>query len=145
MRNETKNIVQHATLLPAKNKSQSWRKALRDLTDDGRELLTILLDISRGMPQQRTLPDGRVSEPMVPTAEVQFQAAKSLFEFLNGKAVAQTEVIKAEEQTILQEQLAAMSNEDLLEAARPLLEAAQKRMELTDGGAGIREEDGQTD
>lgn len=92
----------------------SWRAALRQLTDNGNDLYAVLLNIARGVPYSAQLPDGRKTEPVVPSIESMRQAAKDLIEFLDGKAVPQTEVIKAEEQSSELERLRAMSDEDLL-------------------------------
>ena len=58
-------------------------------------MLEILINIARGNPRQMPMPDGQVSEWQIPTIEASRQAAKDVFELINGKAVAATEVMKA--------------------------------------------------
>lgn len=89
------------------------RAALRKLTNNGLDLYLRLYDISMGKAHVVKLDDGRETEPMVPSIDVQRQAAKDLIEFMHGKAVAQTEIIKADEQHAEQEQLQAMSDDQL--------------------------------
>ena len=102
---------------------ETWRQMLRKMTDNGIEQFTILREISRGTPFVARLPDGRETEPQVPTLETQRQAAKDLIEFMHGKAVAQTEVMKAEEEAQAMEQIRALSDEELKQRVAKALEA----------------------
>lgn len=92
----------------------SWRAALRALTNNGNDLYATLINISRGVPHVPILPDGSEGEPITPSIESMRQAAKDLIEFLNGKAVPQTEVVKAEEQGAELDKMRAMSDMELL-------------------------------
>lgn len=85
--------------------SKAWRQLLRDATDNGQELLTILLDIARGEPV------GPQKEP-ANTAQ-RMEAATKLWEYLHGKAVPQTDVVHAEEESRLLERYMAMDEREL--------------------------------
>jgi hypothetical protein len=90
---------------------ENWRKRLARATDDGRVLEEALTRLALGEPQVKTLPDGRVSEPVIPTPEVQRAALMNLLEMMRGKAVAQTEIKEAHKAT--EDQLRAMTDEQL--------------------------------
>lgn len=123
VRNAAGRLIETHTLPPHKTRKESLRQVVRAMTNDGVELVLTLLEISRGTAYTVKLSDGRESEPIIPTVETRLAATNSLLDRVWGKPVAQTEVVKAEAESIMQDQLAAMSNEDLLEAARPLIEA----------------------
>lgn len=92
---------------------ETLRKAIARLTNDGHDLIMRLNALSQGIPQVATLPDGRMSEPVIPTPEVQLQATKDLIDRAYGKAVAQTEVLKAVREAEEVEQYQAMSDAEL--------------------------------
>ena len=110
---------------------RNWRRQVRQMTDNGIDAFKVLINIMNGTPQKVQLPDGRESDRITPSIETQRAAAKDIIEFINGKAVAQTEVMHAEKEAEDVEQYQAMSDEALREAALPFLERAQKK--LTEG------------
>jgi hypothetical protein len=107
---------------------RNWRRQVRQMTDNGIDAFKVLINIMNAQPQKITLPDGKESEWIIPTLETQRAAAKDIIEFINGKAVAQTEVMKAEKEAEDVEQYQAMSDEALRAAALPFLERAQKKL-----------------
>lgn len=110
-----------------KNQRQTWRAVLRAMTNDGADLLARLYDIAMGKPFVVKLADGRELEPTVPTLETQRMAAMDLVTMLHGRAVPQTEVVKAEESAL--EAIRSMSDEDLAKASRAILEAGEVAVE----------------
>lgn len=101
----------------------TWRAFVRKLTNNGEDQFEVLIKLSKGEPIQYKHPTTGEIAVAVPGVEVMRQAAKDVIEFLHGKAVAQTEVSKAEEEAVHQEKLRALSDQQLLELARPILEA----------------------
>lgn len=123
-----------AVPLPKQNASaDTWRRALARLTNNGQDLQEVLYNLAMGNAYAVKLPDGRESDPIIPSAEVRRASATTLHEWLHGKAVAQTEVLKAEKDSEDVQQYRALSDEQLREAALPYLERI-KRKELSDGG-----------
>ncbi len=114
----------------------NWRRQARALTDNGLDMLRGMINIANGVPVISTLEDGSHTEPMAPTVMERLTAQKSVWELIHGKAVAQTEVMKAEKEAEDTAQYAALSDEALMEAARPFLE----RVEREKLGAGEEEE-----
>ena len=101
-------------LVPSNTRNrETWRKALDRITDGGRVLDEVLLNLAMGTPYEPVLPDGRKGEPVVPTPEVRRAAAVDLMHMLRGKPVAQTEVVKSEKEAEDLEQYRAMSDADL--------------------------------
>ena len=100
-----------------KGPRKNWRHWARLMTNDGMNQFEKMVAISEGRAFQTTitLPTGEkvLSEPMVPPLSVQKEAAKDVFEFLHGKAVAATEVVKAEEEAKELERVRAMSDDEL--------------------------------
>ena len=100
------------------NPKKNWRHFARLSTNNGLDLFEVMVKIARGEPLQSemTLPTGEVVQtaPQVPPPAVQLAAAKEVFEFIHGKAVAATEVIRAEEETQQLERLRAMSDMELM-------------------------------
>lgn len=107
--------IEKATTPVVLNKPVNWRKATRELTNNGLDLIKRLYDISQGAPYRAVLEDGKYTEWEVPTIETQRAAAKDLFEFLHGKAVAQTEVLKAAKESEEVEKYQALSDDALKE------------------------------
>lgn len=105
---------------------RSFRNALYKMTDGGVDNLKKLIALRDGVPSSVTLPDGRVVPGETPTPEVQRAAAMNLHEMLHGKAVAATEVRKAEQEAEDMEQYRAMSDADLAKAAIPYLERVKR-------------------
>lgn len=92
---------------------EDWRSILRRMTNNGQDQFTRIIEIAGGQPFVASLPDGRTSEPIVPPIMAQLQAAQFLLEMQHGKAVAQTEMRKAEAETRLVEQFRALSDAEL--------------------------------
>jgi hypothetical protein len=128
-RDEKDNVTRVATppepRMPA---LKNWRRQVRQMTDNGLDAFKVLINIMNGQPQKVTLPDGKESDWIIPTLETQRAAAKDVIEFINGKAVAQTEVLAAEKESEEVDQYRAMSDADLRAAALPYLERAQKKL-----------------
>lgn len=105
-------------LVPRKN--QNWRALLRDETKNGHEIHAILLSIARGHARTVTLLDGKQAV-IVPTPEVQVRAAIHLDEMLHGKAVTQTEQMKAEREAGALAAVQALDDETLAKRAAEAL------------------------
>ncbi len=121
-RDEKGNVISKAAPLPAAPRVESWRSQMRRINNGGLDVLLRIQAIANGDAVRTTLPSGEYTDWMVPTIAEQLNAQQFLAEFQLGKAVAQSEVMKAEEATNDQAQYAAMSDEALAEAARPYLE-----------------------
>lgn len=139
-RDENKNVVTEkgkavAVVLPKPDAPQeTWRKSIARLTRNGRDMQDVLYNLAMGNAYEVKLPDGRVSEPIIPTAEVRRACAVTLHEWLHGKAVAQTEVMAAEKEAEDVQQYRALSDAELAAAAIPYLERIQQtRRELARG------------
>lgn len=111
----------------------SWRAQMRQLTNGGMDTLARLANIANGVPQRTELPDGSYTEWIVPTINEQRQALEFLAEFQLGKSVTQNEIVKAEAEADEHAQLSAMSDAALMDAARPFLERARKKLAEGDG------------
>jgi hypothetical protein len=75
---------------------QAWRSHLRAITRGGSDLVSIIVDLARGVPHEVVLPNGTITQPQVPPPAVRLAAAVFLHEQLNGKAVTQDRVVHAE-------------------------------------------------
>ncbi len=122
-----------AVVVPKDASPATWRAKLRRLTKDGDLLDEILLSLAGGAAYQAQLPDGRVSDPIVPSPEVRRAAAVDLLHMLRGKPVPQTEVTKSEEESEKMKRMSAYSDEALIEAARPFLEVVARKSPLDSG------------
>lgn len=92
----------------------NWRAYLRRLVGDrNQEMFQVLVDLARGVPRVPRTSDGLLMAPIVPTAEIQFQAAKFLTEMGLGKPVNQLEQVSAEQEASELEAVAALSDEEL--------------------------------
>jgi hypothetical protein len=114
----------------------NWRRQVRHMTNNGIDGFKVLINLMNGVPQKVTLPDGTESEWIIPTMEVQRQSAKDIIEFINGKAVTQSEVLKAEKEADDVAQYQAMSDEALQAAAAPFLERVKAKQLGDDSGEG---------
>jgi hypothetical protein len=121
-----------------KERPKNWREDLRQQTKNGAELHRILLSLARGEAWQATLPGGMVSAPILPSADVRLRAAMFLEEQLFGKAVAQTEVTRAEQEAKELESIRALTDDELAAEATRILEA-RRVPALTPGPATIAE------
>jgi hypothetical protein len=101
-----------------KGPRKNWRHWARLMTNDGLNQFEKMVAISEGRAFQTeiTLPTGEkvLSEPQVPPLAIQHQAALDVFELIHGKAVAATEVVKAEEEAKELERVRAMSDAELM-------------------------------
>jgi hypothetical protein len=94
---------------------ETARTAVRKMTNNLLDMYAVLINIANGVPVKYQLEDGQESEPIYPSFETRRAAAKDVIDFTGGKAVAQTEVAKAEVAAIQSEQLAAMTDAQLFE------------------------------
>lgn len=129
IRDEDGNVV-HRYYGRSTDTKKTLREYVKQVTNNCFEQVDRLVSISRGEAHIAKLPDGRESEPVVPTIEAQRQAAKDLIELTHGKAVAQTEVVKAEAEAQLAEQVRALSDEELEARVRAALSAKANQKEL---------------
>lgn len=103
-------------------KPKNFRDALRARVGSNGELIwDTLVDLAEGRAWQVELPDGRVSQPMIPSSDVRLRAAQDLRETLFGRAVLQTEAIKAEEEAQNLAQIRALSDDELRLKAQAIL------------------------
>lgn len=126
---ETGEVVEQAKPLPGASLKKNMRAQLRQVTNGGLDQLATLHAISQGLPWRAELPDGQHTDWIVPTTAERMQAAQLLWEYQHGKAVAQTEVLKAEQEADDLAQYRAYTDEQLAEAAIPYLERATKKGE----------------
>lgn len=128
-RDENGEVVERARVPEKSPKLYNFRSQLRHVTRGGLDQLATLANIANGMPWRATLPDGSTTDWMVPTTAERADAARFLLEYQHGKAVPQTEVLKAEKESEDLEQYRAMSDAELLKAATPFLERVGKKVE----------------
>lgn len=128
-RDEGKKVVARS-IAPPKGKAVNWRKQLREATEleEGNILLARAINIALGNPQRATLPDGSYTEWTVPSVGEQKDMLKFLLEMDKGKAVAQTEIVKAELESEDLAQYRSISDEDLAKAARDYLENNPRKL-----------------
>lgn len=117
---------------PTKEVRLTWRRALSKLTNGGVDNFLELINLRNGKPISVEMPDGRMSEPIIPTPEVRRAAAMNLHEMLHGKAVAETEIKKSEEESEERARLQAMSDEQL----RQVIDGEYKRLNDPDASHG---------
>ena len=135
-RDEKDNPVQALALEQPVSK-KTWRKALKELTNDGADIHVVLMNLAKGVPIVHRF-GGMESEPIIPSPEVMRAAAMDLHRIMHGKEVAETEVIKAEEEAAKAQQLAAYSTQELLaklladESARAQLRALLQTSEYAE-------------
>lgn len=110
---------------------RSWRDSLRARLPQDR-LHDILADLAEGKAWMAQLPDGQISVPVLPSSDIRLRAAMFLHEALYGKAVAQTEIQKAELEAKEFEAVRAMDDDQLEAAAAQIIEA-RKVQRLTQG------------
>lgn len=107
-------------------KLRSWRKLLRDLDKTGIDEWLALRAIAHGEPRKVLNPYDGTYTIEVPSISDQRQALTTILEMRFGKAVAQTEVMRAEEEAEDAAQYDSISDKALVEAARPYLERVQQ-------------------
>ena len=111
LRDSSGNLV--AKTLTKKSERENWRSIMKKLTDGGQMPMRVAVEMAEGRPFVATLEDGSTSEPVLPNASIRLVAAQWLHEQMYGKAVTQTEIVKAEAETRLQAQVQALSDEEL--------------------------------
>lgn len=102
------------------NLKGNWRQRLRGRIGD--RLDEILFELAEGRAWVPTLPDGSITDPVVPSSDVRLRAALALKEMLDGKAVPQTEIVKAEQEARDLDAVRALSDAELEAEARKILE-----------------------
>lgn len=112
-----------------KAKKETWRSALSKLTDNGKLLDDVLVNLALGNAYTARLPDGRESAPIVPSPEVRRAAAIDILHMVRGKPVSQTEVMDAVMADEELDRYRAISDEELLAAVKgdPYLERVDKK------------------
>ena len=109
---------------PEVKRAGNWRDSLRRQVGPHAEVLhEILLTLAKGNAWMAELPDGRCSVPVLPSSDVRLRAAIYLHEALLGKAVAQTEIQKAEHEAREIEAIRALSDDELEAEAVRILHA----------------------
>ena len=92
---------------------------------DGDRLWQVMMDLAEGKPFVPVLPDGSFGEPIVPSPDVRLRAAEALADRAFGKAVAATELVKAEAESTELHSIQALSDAEL--------EAELKRLDKFNG------------
>lgn len=110
-------------------RAKTWRESLRRRLPADR-MHEILADLAEGKAWMAELPDGRQSAPVLPSTDVRLRAIMFLHEALYGKAVAQTEIQKAEQEAKEFEAIRALTDDELEHEATRVL-ATRKRFELS--------------
>lgn len=101
---------------------KSWRDSLRKrMTVE--KLHDILANFAEGKAWMATLPDGRTTAPILPSSTDALKAAMFLHEALHGKAVAQTEIVKAEQEAKDFEAIRALDDDALEREVTRIMEA----------------------
>ena len=127
IRDEAGKVVKATPIRPEVTKRmQTWRAQMRALDTTGIDDLIALRNIGYGVPRKVMNPEDGTYTWDVPSISDQRQALTTIVELRFGKAVAATEIVKAEAEAEEQEQYAALTNEALLEAARPFLERVER-------------------
>ncbi len=99
----------------------------------------ILADLAEGKAWMADLPDGRCSAPVLPSSDIRLRAIMFLHEALHGKAVAQTEIAKAEQEAKEFESIRALDDNTLEAEAFKILEARKVERRMLDQGSTIAE------
>ena len=128
LRDSAGNIV--TRVVSKDNEREDWRSILRRMTNNGQNQFQRIVEIADGVPFEAKLSDGRTSEPIIPPITAQLQAGQFLLEMMHGKAVAQTEMRKAEAETKLVEQFRALSDSEL---KAKVIDALAKKNALPQG------------
>jgi hypothetical protein len=135
-----KSVVRaHALVQRADTRPETWRRALSKLTEGGKDMQLVLIDLMHGNAYTPRVFDkdgkerlGVSCEPIIPSAEVRRAAAMNLHEMLHGKAVAETEVVASEREAEKKLQLESMSDAQLqqyIDGEYELLQSGQETPE----------------
>lgn len=127
VRDENDIVVKKQRIGGPKLKVRGWRALMRQFDESGEGIdeLLLLKKIAHGKPFRRELPDGSHSEWMVPDLPTQLKALLAYIEFDKGKAVAQTEALKAEQASDELEQYRNIPESELYAAIMRDKEAAK--------------------
>ena len=117
-------------------KAKNWRAAIRrQVGGDGSSIWETWFDLMQGKVFVPTHKDANgivhEGEPMVPSFEVRRAAARDLAEFAFGKPVAQTEIVKAEEESEVMAQLTALSDDAINAKLLELVEVNKNKQAVT--------------
>lgn len=120
LRDEKGMVRAHATVQRADTRLETWRRALSKLTNGGKDMQLVLIDLMHGNAYTprvfdkdgNEVPNIRC-EPIIPTPEVRRASAMNLHEMLHGKAVAETEVRSSEREAEKKLQLESMTDAQL--------------------------------
>lgn len=129
IRDSKGNLAGKALVMNEGPRKESIKAIIKRLTQNGEDIVVNIVRIAHGIPLIAKLPDGRESEPIVPTAAVQLAANQWLAEQLGGKAVMQNEVARTELEGHLLEQIRALSDEELAQRTKALLAGKQEVVE----------------
>jgi hypothetical protein len=129
----------------SKKRSALWKDALRaHVGDDGEVLWQGIIAIAHGQAWIPKLADGREGPPQLPTTNDRFLAYKFLAEALFGKAPTQEKIMEAERAAASNQDLTALSDEELEAAVRKMvtdgMRAGAEDAVLTEGTDGMRAE-----
>lgn len=129
-------VKAHAVVQRGDTRPQTWRRALDKLTNGGKDMQLVLIDLMHGNAYTPRVFDrdgkervGVSCEPIIPSAEVRRAAAMNLHEMLHGKAVAETEVVASEREAEKKLQLESMSDAQLqayIDAEYELIESVEE-------------------
>lgn len=116
-------------------RAAAWRDIIGQMTNNGADLLVRMMAIAQGLPftPEGEDEEGRKPRQMIPTIDQQLHAQQLLWEYQHGKAVPQTEVVKAMDAAVEAEQYKAMTDEELWKLANKKREKLASTTE-TDGG-----------
>lgn len=78
------------------------------------EVVGALSAVARGQPIVPKLPDGRVGQPIVPTAADVVRAATEIIHQIGGRPVSQTEIVQAEAASEEMASVQAMSDAEIM-------------------------------
>lgn len=95
----------------------------------------ILSSLAEGKAWMAELADGRCSAPVLPSSDIRLRAAMFLHESLYGKAVAQTEIQRAEQEAKEFEAVRALDDDALEAEAFRILEA--RKVAKLNAGASV--------
>lgn len=133
-------VKAHAVVQRADTRPETWRKALSKLTNGGKDMQLVLIDLMHGNAYTPRIYDANGKElphvrcePIIPTPEVRRASAMNLHEMLHGKAVAETEVRTSEREAEKKLQLESMSEAQLqayIDGEYTLLESGTETPEV---------------
>jgi hypothetical protein len=110
-----------------KRRSVLWKDALRaHVGADGEVIWRGILAIAEGQAWVPKLADGREGPPQLPTTNDRFSAYKFLAEALFGKAPTQEKIMEAERAASENQDLHALTDEELEGAVRKLIADKQR-------------------